>query len=286
MPETAFSDTWIGRFRAAYPHRPTRLRHQLAGHPLLDLDAIAALAQRLRPEDIEYNAADVSIGTAQHATPGNGLSVAETIRSIEENGSWMVLKRVEQDPVYRDLLHRTLAGLKPSIHPITGPMLQLEGFIFVSSPGAVTPFHFDPEYNILCQLRGSKTMHVFPADDEEIVSPAFHEEYHSGGERSLGWRDEFQQRARVFELTAGDAVYVPLMAPHWVKNGKEVSISFSITWRSAWSFRQADAHAFNKRLRRLGVNPVPPRPFPRDNLAKSLAHRAIRKAGQIVRLRR
>jgi hypothetical protein len=157
-------------------------------------------------------------------------------------------------------------------------MLQLEGFIFVSSPAAVTPFHFDPEYNILCQLRGSKTINVFPADDPQIATPTFHEDYHSGGQRNLGWHDDFESRATSFDLAPGDAVFVPLMAPHWVKNGPEVSISFSITWRSAWSFRQADAHAFNKRLRRVGLQPSPPRAFPRDNRLKSVAHRALRKA--------
>jgi hypothetical protein len=27
----------------------------------------------------------------------------------------------------------------------------------------VTPFHFDPEHNILLQIRGRKTMTIFPA---------------------------------------------------------------------------------------------------------------------------
>ena len=31
-------------------------------------------------------------------------------------------------------------------------MMKPQGFIFISSPDAVTPYHFDPEHNILLQL--------------------------------------------------------------------------------------------------------------------------------------
>jgi len=282
MTDRIFADEVVARFGAHYPDEPVKLAHKLLGHPLLELESIAALAQRMRPRDVEYNAADLPISVPQEDLPSNGLSIAETIRSIHDNGSWMVLKLIQQDPTYREFLHATLAELRPAITRATGEMLQLEGFIFISSPNAVTPLHFDPEYNILCQIRGSKTMHVFPAADREMATSMFRENYHSGGPRNLPWRDEFSPRGRAFALAPGDAVYVPVGSPHWVQNDGEVSISFSITWRSRWSFHEADAHAFNKRLRRLGLEPAPPRPFPQSNLLKSIAHRALRKAGQAM----
>jgi quercetin dioxygenase-like cupin family protein len=282
MNDRVFSEEAIASFRTAYPDRPLRLTHGLVGHPLLTLEAIATLAERLPPSEVEYNAGNLPIAIPQHATPGNGLSIADTIRTIDENGSWMVLKRVEQDPVYRTLLHDTLAELRPTIGAVTGEMLQLEGFLFVSSPGAVTPIHFDPEYNILCQLRGTKTMTIFPAEDEEIAPPEFHEAYHGGGQRNLAWQQAFAPRGTPVEIGPGQAVYVPLKAPHWVKNGPEVSISFSITWRSDWSFEEAYAREFNRRLRRLGLRPSPPRRFPERNRAKSVAQRALNRAERLV----
>lgn len=282
MNDRAFSDEILSRFRSIYPETTAKIAHGLAGHPLLELDAIAALAQRMRPKDVDYNAALLPIGLPQDQLPSNGLSVAETIRSIEENGSWMVLKYVEQDPAYRELLETTLAELRLVVGEVTGSMLQLEGFIFVSSPDAVTPLHMDPEYNILCQIRGDKTMTVFPTADEEIADAAFFENYHSGGPRTLHWKEAFAPRGRPVHLAPGDAIYVPPTTPHWVQNGSGVSISFSVTWRSRWSFHEADAQAFNKRLRRLGLTPRPPRRFPQSNLLKSVAHRAIRKAEQVI----
>jgi hypothetical protein len=70
---------------------------------------------------------------------------------------------------------------------------------------------------------------------------------------------------------------VPILAPHWVKTHGEVSVSLSLTWRSEWSFHQEDAHRFNSRLRRFGLDPAPPRHFPRGNLAKSVAQRALQR---------
>lgn len=282
MTDKIFSQDAIERFRAAYPASPVKLSHGLVGHPLLELDALAGLAERLGPE-VEYNAGDLPMAIPQSETPANGLSAVETIRSIEENRSWMVLRHVEKDPVYRDLLHSALAEIRPQILETTGEMLMLQGFIFVSSPDAVTPLHLDPEYNILLQLRGSKTMTIFPAEDEEILTHSFQEEFYSGGQRNLPWRDEFEPRGSSHPLKPGDALYVPLTAPHWVKNGPETSISFSITWRSNWSFHQANAHALNHKLRRLGLAPKPPRPFPKSNLLKGLANRAISKAGGVAR---
>jgi len=268
---------------AAYPERPVVLSHGLAGHPLLQLDALAALAGRIRPVDAEYNRGDVPVGLDPGETPANGLSIEETIRRIEQCGSWMVLKFVDQDPLYRALLEETLAELEPVVRPVTGRMLKMEAFIFISSPDAVTPFHFDPEHNILLQIRGRKTMTVFPAHDETLANGEAHEAFHAGGHRNLAWRDEFAERGTAFALEPGRAVYVPVKAPHWVKNGPEVSISFSITWRSEWSYREEYAHRMNRLLRRAGLSPSPPARFPSQNHLKSFGYRAIDKARRVVR---
>ena len=283
MTDAAFSAEALQAFRAIYPEQPGKLRHGLVGHPLFELEALVDLARRIRPVDAEYNRGDLPVGIDPAATPANGLSAEETIRSIEQCGSWMVLKFVEQDPVYRDLLHGVLAELHPVVEPVTGEMLKMEGFIFISSPGAVTPFHFDPEHNILLQLRGRKTMTVFPAGDERIASGAAHEAFHAGGHRNLPWDDGFAAHGRPVELSPGEAVYVPVKAPHWVKNGPDVSISFSITWRSEWSYQEEQAHGFNRLLRSAGLRPSAPRRFPERNLAKSVAYRGIMKAKRVIK---
>ncbi len=274
----AFGPAARAAFRRSYPEQPCLLAHNLVDHPLLRLEALAELAARIRPVDAEYVRADLPIGVDPADMPGNGLSVAETIREIEHCGSWMVLKFVEQDPLYRDLLLSTLAGLEPTVLPLTGRMLKPEAFIFISSPGAVTPFHFDPEHNILLQIRGSKTMTVFPAGDDQLVPGEAHEAFHAGGHRNLPWNDAFAARGRPYDLEPGRAVYVPVKAPHWVQNGPDVSISLSVTWRSEWSYREEYARRMNRLLRRTGLQPAEPRRFPHQNHLKSFGYRVLNKA--------
>jgi hypothetical protein len=278
MNDRIFPKNALAAFEAAYPEQPLRLTHRLAGHDLFTLDSLAGLAARLDPAQVEYNAGNLPVGIDPAEVPGNGLSIAETIRSIEACGSWMVLKFVESDPAYRAVMEEALAELLPIVAPRTGAMLKREAFVFVSSPDAVTPFHFDPEHNVLLQLRGTKTMTVFPAGDQAIVADATHEAFHLGGHRNLPWSDDFAASGRAVALAPGEAVYVPVKAPHWVKNGPEVSISLSITWRSEWSYAEADARGLNHVLRNFGVQPTPPKRYPSRNTAKALAYRALRRA--------
>lgn len=275
---TAFPETARAALAEAYPEQVTRLTHALSDDPRLTLPALVALAGEFAPENVEYNPGNLPIGIDPKDVPRANLSIAETVRSIEENGSWMVLKFIEKHPVYRALLEETLAEIDPITRGKTGAMLGMEGFIFISSPGAVTPFHFDPEHNILMQIRGSKVMTLFPASDERIVSGLAHEHFHLGLQhRNLVWQEDFAALGTPVSLAPGEAVYVPVKAPHWVQNGDAVSISLSVTWRSEWSYAEADARAFNHILRKRGLTPASPKRWPAQNRAKSLAFRAVRR---------
>lgn len=279
MNPPVFPQSSLEQFATAYPESILKLKHDFLGHPLMELPELIALSERLPASVIEHNKGDLPIGIGQHDVPKHSLTVAETIRSIEENGSWMVLKDIQLDPTYKGLLHDVLGEIRPAVEAYTGPMLNLVGFIFVSSPGAVTPFHSDPEYNILLQTRGEKTMTLFNGHDEDIIPPTFHEIYHQGGPRTVKWDDAYAPKGQPVTLLAGDAVYVPLKWPHYVKNGPEVSISLSVTWRSEWSYQEADARAFNGFLRKLGLKPSAPRLLPHHNSAKATAWKAMRKLG-------
>nr|WP_232223499.1 cupin-like domain-containing protein [Sphingorhabdus lutea] len=272
-----FDDEARHIFEQNYPEIPHKIKHQLEGHKLLTLDALALLGDALPPQFVEYNKGDLPIGVDPDNVPKNGMSIGDTIRNIDVAKSWAVLKNIEQNPQYEKLLLDLLAEIKPTIEDKTGAMLRPQGFIFVSSPNAVTPYHFDPEHNILMQLRGHKSMTQFPAGDVRFAPPSSHENYHSGGPRNLIWSDDFLDSGTQYTLYPGDALFVPVMAPHFVKNGSEPSISLSITWRSNWSFDEAYAHGFNGMMRKWGMSPNPPKRYPGQNKFKSIAYRAINK---------
>lgn len=267
----------LDRMATLYPLRAGLLHHRLPDHPLLSLEALAKLGESLPASEVEYNPGDIPIGIRPEDVPSNGLSIGETIRTIDSNGSWAVLKNIENVPAYRTLLMDLLGELEPVVAPRTGAMLTPQGFIFISSPGSITPYHFDPEHNILLQLRGNKVMNVWPAGDERFAHRREHERYHTGGHRNLPWEEIYRDDAQRVPLGPGDAVLVPVMAPHFVANGDAPSISLSITWRSEWSYRESEAHAANATLRRIGLDPAMPPRWPSYAWAKTVGWRVARR---------
>jgi hypothetical protein len=281
-PVEAFDASSRAAFAASYPEVPHKLGHQLRDHPLMQLDALARMAEALPNHSVEFNRADLPLGLNGEKAPGNGICIGETIRNIATSGSWAALKNIEQNPAYNDLLKRLLEELRPTIEAKTGTMLKPQGFIFVTSPNGITPYHFDPEHNILLQLMGSKVMTMFPAGDPRYAPDETHESYHSGGGRELFWRDDLASGGRQWELVPGEALFVPVMSPHFVKNGPSPAVSLSITWRSEWSFAEADARAFNGLLRKAGLSPDAPGRWPATNRTKALGWRLYRKVTNLL----
>jgi hypothetical protein len=269
-------------FQENFNRQPFFIRHQLAGHNLFSLPRLIELARRLPQSSVEYNAGNIPVSQDPKLTPQNGLSIDATIRRIEECQSWMVLKYVENDPQYAELLNACLDEIQTHSEPFARGMSKREGFIFISSPNSVTPYHMDPEYNFLLQIRGRKTMSVFDGRDRSLLSEQELEQYLSGGHRNLSFREEFQQKARECELKPGDGLHVPVTAPHWVKNGNEVSVSFSITFRAPASEKRTIVYTTNAYLRKRGLRPLPYGQSHWRDTAKYFSYRAVRRAKHLL----
>jgi hypothetical protein len=83
-------------------------------------------------------------------------------------------------------------------------------------------------------------------------------------------------------LRPGLGLHFPVTAPHWVRNGVEPSVSFSITFRTTVSERRGEVYNFNRRLRRLGLRPAPFGHSAARDSAKSLAFRALSRARRVA----
>lgn len=263
-----------GRSRA-----PRAVRHALRRHDLLGLDALADLAGSLPERSVEHNVGALPAVLPDGDAPRADLTPAEIVRGIDTNGCWMVLKNVEQSPAYRRLLDECLDEIEPLAARGEGASVLREGFVFLSAPGSVTPVHIDHEHNVLLQVRGTKTMTIgdfgSAAEQQEEA-----ERLHAGGHRNLACPPT---REQAFPLEPGDGVYVPPYAPHWVQNGDGVSVSLSVTWRTAALRREADVHMVNARLRRLGLAPGRPGAVPARDRAKSSALRGWTALGSLRR---
>jgi hypothetical protein len=257
-------------FREGFARRPVEVRHSLVGHPLLTLDAIAELADAMPLTSVERHPADLPAVMTGGAPDISGPP-SETVREIETNNCWMVLWYIDQMPAYKALLDECLDEVRSYLPDDGTEMCQREAFLFLSAPGAVTPVHFDPEHNLLLQIKGHKDMNVCPFQDAASEQREL-DRYYGGGHRNL---EAMPSEGTTYGLDPGVGVYVPSFVPHWVKNGDEASISLSITFRTAESRRAERVHTVNARLRRLRLSPQPAGRSPSTDRRKELAYEAF-----------
>lgn len=266
---------------AETPAKTFRLTHQLVDHPLFKLDRLARLAATLPADQVEFNG-PVQPNQDPSLTPQNGLSAEETVRRIEDCQSWMVIKNCETDPEYKALLDACLDQVAEQTGGVMGGAKKRQAYIFVTSPNNVTPLHMDPEYSFLLQVRGTKRMSIFNHEDRSIVSEEQLELY-PGKHRNLPYREEFEKVGTEQHLAPGESIFVPLFDPHWVQNGPEVSVSFSITWHTDHSLRLVKLSYVNAGLRRLGMPQARVGTHPAIDTVKVAAYDVARFGYDIVR---
>lgn len=248
------------------------VRHNVANHELLTVEAVAELADALPAHSVEHNTGKVAAVVGDASVPRADMSPGEVARTIDINSSWMVLKNIEQQPAYHALLDELLDEVTPLVADKEGGMNLREGYIFLSAPNSTTPAHTDHEHNFLLQIRSPKYFHVGSFRDTLTHQLQIEKMY--AGTRNL---DRLPDDPVLYELHPGDGLYVAPCAPHWVETGDEVSVSLSITFRTPVTERASHVHAVNRHLRRLRMSPAAPGRSARSDRAKDGAFRTMQR---------
>jgi hypothetical protein len=281
QPEAKLLTVDADEFRANFNRRPFVIKHTLTDHRLFSIPRLIELSRILPPEHVIYHSSEIPFATTLYTgAPRTGLSSEETLKEIEGCRSWMVLRYVERDPEYRELIDKVLDEIQVYTEPIDPGMLMRQAFIFITSPYGVTPWHTDPEYSFLFQIRGNKRLKIVnpsPLSEVEL------EDYFALL-RNPDFKEEYYEEASTYDLEEGQALHFPLTVPHWVHNGDRVAISISITFQTRASDRRTLVYKTNHYLRRRGFEPAPfGRSILRDN-AKFFAYRAARRAKRLLQL--
>jgi len=236
--------------------------HQISNHPLLQLNQLVELGQRLE----QHGRTRTHSGKAKAETPfneapslhPNKASSRQTLEHIQEANAWFSLLNVQTDPIYRQLVADVLDSVQPFVEAKDPGMCYRAGWIFVSSPKTVTPFHFDKEHNFLLQIRGQKTVYVWEPNDLIVANDRARDRFHASGQRDLMvWDEEFRKRAHRFEIGPGQGAYMPSTSPHLVEVGEEPSVTVSFTYYTANTRRDALLRKARGRLVEYGVH-LPP----------------------------
>ncbi|WP_233842621.1 cupin-like domain-containing protein [Dyella sp. 2HG41-7] len=244
------------------PSRIQGVRHRLSDHPLLQPDQLVALGKRFQGSTrlFTFNneaGADANFDDVGRLYP-NRKSAADTVQGINDAKAWMLLRHVQDDPTYRSLVDMAMSPIQPLIERKDPGMHYRAGWIFVASPHTTTPFHIDRNHGILLQIRGTKKVYVWDAEDIEVCSEHARDVFHARHDLSLvKWNEAFRERAHVFTVGPGMGVYMPITSPHMVETGDEPSITISFTYSTAATRRNAMRHVVNDLLYRKGIRPTP-----------------------------
>src|SRR5438105_2697727 len=86
-------------FAGNFDQRPFYIDHQLETHPLLSLPSIASLSERLPTDLVEWNSGHAgAYGKPELIKPAS-LPCKETILTVGERPAWVLLRRIENDPL-------------------------------------------------------------------------------------------------------------------------------------------------------------------------------------------
>ena len=263
--------------REKFLKAPFALKHGLSGHPLFTLERLVKLAQKMPRDRIEYNSGKLIPGQRPEDIPSIDMAPEDVIRRIETANAWMVIKGVEYDPDYAQVLAEFVEEAQAAAGRKRGDYSDLSGFLFVSSANSTTPFHVDAEENILVQIKGDKFIHIFDNHDRSLV-PEEAMEIAPSKHRNQHYEPSFENRAQVFAMSEGDAVHLPYLWPHWVRTGERYSISMAMTWKTPEVRRLNKIRLMNGTLRRFGLPQKPPGVSPVMDGAKVFLHDAARLA--------
>lgn len=249
--------------------RISAIRHAFSDHPLMQLDALRDLAKALYPtEQCRFVQPGTTVKAAfkHQSADHSGRSIDEVFDRIEERGSWLALYNVETHPAYQGFLAEVTEAYSYLVDRELTGVHSVGGFIFISAPPSITPFHIDREHNFWLQVRGRKIMNVWDHTDRELVPGNLVDNFIAYGDLApVKLKDEYANRVQSFDVRAGDGVYFPPTTPHMTRSDESwsvaedgVSVSIGTVFYTDQSRRAAHVHAGNTLLRKFGVSPKQP----------------------------
>jgi hypothetical protein len=265
-----------------------KARNSLAGHPLFEEQRIKLSLRRLPRHEIEIRTVQSQSPNYRGYSRGEVLPDADPLRTFEQLGEtprWMLCHHLwTYDPEYRELMQQFAKDLIETF-PGMGDYSDLSDlgcWLFLSSGKIIVHFHADPDQSFLNQIRGSKTVYVYPANI--LPEPSVENLVYLYDQNAVTYHPEYEQtRFPPIKLDPGESTYLPLYAPHEVVNDDTVCISLNIGFHTRRSRRRRAVHLLNFEMRGLGLQPAPYGRYPIVDSVKMRMPAAFRAKNRLLK---
>jgi hypothetical protein len=258
-PSVSSTPSVITRFTdqdaALFGRHTTRLPHRLHDHPLFTDEALADLIERL-PRD-HYNLNRMSRPDEPRAFWQEGelgtMRGRDVIEAIKAGQLWLNLRAVQDvDAGYKALLDDMFATFEAGVPGLS--TFKRSFGILISSPRAQVFYHADVPGQGLWQVRGRKTIWIYPKGAPFLPQEALEGIVLGETEEEIAYQPWFDAHAERHDLEPGDGLLWDLNAPHRVENADVLNVSVTtVHWTSAIRRSYAVNYANGVLRRRLGV---------------------------------
>ncbi|MEW5962379.1 MAG: hypothetical protein AB1749_02345 [Pseudomonadota bacterium] len=244
---------WDNEKIATFGSRPMRFRHRAHESGLFSDDALARLIERSPRENYYVNTMDIASNDRRTRREGEfgGASGAEVLEAVRSGHIWVMLLYPEKvDGRYGELLEAIYAEMSAKVPHLKVKRKKIS--ILVSSPNIPVFYHCDLAGQTLWQVRGEKTVYVYPNREPYLPQPNLERiVLNEAHEISLPYDRAWDASAEVFTIGPGDMLHWPLNAPHRVQNGNCVNVSFTTEHVTPEVRRNYAVHYGNGILRRV-----------------------------------
>lgn len=251
--------------------------HNLSTHSSFEIENIKKLITDLPRYKVVISSDNAELKTDFESILVNNkgdMDLDGVFSNLKNSQSYIALSGFENHELFKkihdDIVHDIKKMLKKSKRNdfVTGATF----WMFIASPKIVTPFHFDRFSNFILQIKGEKTLAVFPHFRDDLIPQVECEKYSDGEKVKTLWKEEIDSEAKKYHFKASQAVHIPYTSGHYVQNGQEdISITLSIFFHTKQTLRWSRAHRFNNRIRKLGLKPNLIRPGSVTSFAKAMA---------------
>ena len=224
---------------------PAVIEFHLPHDPLCSRDALARAALRLPADRVEHHLGDMPRLSPEGRTKQLPIPIDEVVRTIDTNGSWVMLPGLGAFAEYKPLMRRVGAPLQLALRAAGDTPTAQDLIAFLAAPRARVPIHYDVNHHLLVQVEGTKTVGIAYFDDE----PERRRQIERGLYEYRLNVDREPDRGDVFVLGPGQALVIPAFAFHWVEGGDEPSVALTYVVGTATTARQTDAYRVTARSR-------------------------------------
>ena len=268
-------DGWTPDAAKAFTKANLSFRHRLHERPLASDEGLADILDRYPRERLgvfTMGEDPVAWRSWRRGVAGE-LSGAEILAAVKAGRIWLNLRAVNQhDDAYAEVADAVFGEVEAATGQRT---LKRDVGLLISSPHVQVFYHLDVPLVMLWQLRGSKTVWLYPpkapfVDEAQIERIVLKET----GEQ-FDYDPAWDAHANRVTLRPGDMVTWPQNAPHRIENGGMMNVSLSMEFMTPQALMRANVLYTNGMLRRtFGARPtLQAAPDPRA-LAKVAAARA------------